>query len=280
MQKVGVVGAGTMGSGIAQCFITSGYNVVLNDINSDYLRKAINKINNNLNYLVTKEKMTEIEKNEIIDRLEWSTDLSKLAGTDLIIEAVSENMSSKIDVFKQLEKICNDRAIFASNTSALSITEIAANIDRKEKVLGIHFFNPAPVMKLVELIITDATSETTLQTIKKLFTTIGKEVVEIEESPGFIVNRLLIPMINEAIFLLYEGIADKEDIDSAMKYGANHPLGPLTLADLIGLDICLMIMDTFYLEFRDSKYRACPLLRKKVRAGELGRKTGKGFYAY
>ncbi|MFP4015847.1 MAG: 3-hydroxybutyryl-CoA dehydrogenase [Halanaerobiales bacterium] len=280
MQHIGVVGAGTMGSGIAQIFATAGFEVILTDINKEYLLEANKKIENNLTYLVSREKKTEQEKVNILNHLKYTTDLSELAKVDLIIEAVSEDIDIKIEIFKKLDELCKTDTILASNTSALSITEIASNVSRTDKVIGTHFFNPVPVMKLVELIKAATTSKKTVETVRKIVLTTDKEIVEVEESPGFIVNRLLIPMINEAIFLLYEGIASKNDIDLSMKYGSNHPMGPLALADLIGLDVCLSIMETLYQEFNDSKYRPCPLLRKKVRAGELGKKTGRGFYLY
>ncbi len=269
-----------MGSGIAQIFANAGFEVILNDIKEVYLEDAVKKIEDNLDYLISKEKKTEDDKVEILDRLKSTTELSSLAEVDLIIEAVSEDLDLKKNIFQKLDKICKADTILASNTSALSITEIASSLQRMDKVIGMHFFNPVPVMKLVELIKAATSSEETLQLTRDILLSTGKEVVEVDENPGFIVNRLLIPMINEAIFLLYEGVAKKEDIDTAMKCGANHPLGPLALADLIGLDICLAIMETLYREFNDSKYRACPLLRKKVRAGELGRKSGEGFYSY
>ncbi len=278
--QVGIVGAGTMGSGIAQTFANAGFDVILNDIKVVYLEDAVKKIENNLEYLISKEKITEEDKTKIMDRLDCTTELSKLAEADLIIEAVSEDLGLKKNMFQKLDELCKTDTILASNTSALSISEIASSLQRMDKVIGVHFFNPVPVMNLVELIKAATTSEKTFQLTRDIILSTGKEVVEVEENPGFIVNRLLIPMINEAIYLLYEGVAKREDIDTAMKCGANHPLGPLALADLIGLDICLAIMETLYREFSDSKYRACPLLRKKVRAGELGRKSGKGFYSY
>lgn len=280
MQKIGVVGAGTMGSGIAQVFAAGGFQVVLQDIDSQYLGRGLNQIEKNLNYAVSKGKITEGEREKVLERIDFVTELDALADSDLIIEAVTEDINIKKEVFRELDEICKEGAILASNTSALSITEIAAYTGRPEKVLGVHFFNPVVVMKLVELIRGITTSEETFIKIKSIIEVINKVPVETQESPGFVVNRLLIPMINEAIFILNEGIASIEEIDKAMKYGANHPLGPLALADLIGLDVCLAIMDTLFKEFNDSKYRACPLLRKKVRAGQLGRKTGAGFYSY
>lgn len=280
MQKIGVVGAGTMGSGIAQVFAAGGLQVVLRDVDSQCLDRGLSLIQNNLNYSVSKEKITEKEKEQLLERIDFTTELHDLADSDLIIEAVTEDINIKKEVFRKLDEICKEGTILASNTSALSITEIAAYTGRPEKVLGVHFFNPVVVMKLVELIRGITTSEETFNKIKGIIEMINKVPVETQESPGFVVNRLLIPMINEAIFVLNEGIASAEEIDRAMKYGANHPLGPLALADLIGLDVCLAIMNTLYREFNDSKYRACPLLRKKVRAGQLGSKTGIGFYSY
>ncbi|MFP4661616.1 MAG: 3-hydroxybutyryl-CoA dehydrogenase [Halanaerobiales bacterium] len=280
MKQIAIVGAGTMGSGIAQVFASAGYSVILNDLKMDFLDNAFLKIEKNLDYLIRKEKITVEEKEEILGRLEKTTDLSSISEADLVIEAVTEKMDIKKEIFQKLDDICKQNTILASNTSALSVSEIALSVERTDKVMGIHFFNPVPVMRLVELIKAANTSEQTFQSVKKLVKSTGKVIVEVEESPGFIVNRLLIPLINEAIFLLYEGVASKEDIDNAIKYGANHPMGPLALADLIGLDVCLSIMETLYKDFSDPKYRTCPLLLKKVRAGELGKKTGKGFYSY
>ena len=224
--------------------------------------------------------MTEEDKEAILERITGTTDLALAADCDLVIEAAVENMEIKKSIFSELDRICKESAILASNTSSLSITEVASATKRPDKVIGMHFFNPAPVMKLVEIIRGMATSKETFEAVKEISTAIGKEPVEVAEAPGFVVNRILIPMINEASFILQEGIASVEDIDTSMKYGANHPMGPLALGDLIGLDVCLAIMDVLYNETGDSKYRASSLLRKYVRAGYLGRKTGRGFYTY
>ena len=224
--------------------------------------------------------MTEETKEDILSRISGTTDMNLAADCDLVVEAAIENMKIKKEIFAELDKICKPETILASNTSSLSITEVASATNRPEKVIGMHFFNPAPVMKLVEIIRGMATSQETFDAVKELSVAIGKEPVEVEEAPGFVVNRILIPMINEASFILQEGIASVEDIDTAMKYGANHPMGPLALGDLIGLDVCLAIMDVLYNETGDTKYRSSSILRKYVRAGWLGRKSGRGFYIY
>ncbi|QTL97369.1 3-hydroxybutyryl-CoA dehydrogenase [Iocasia frigidifontis] len=280
MKKIGIVGAGTMGSGIAQTIAQSGYEVILRDIEQDFVDQGLAKIEKNLARSVQKERISAAEKDAVSGRITGTTELSKLADADLIIEAITEQMEIKKRVFQELDELCSPETILASNTSALSITEIATTTKRPDKVLGIHFFNPVPVMKLVELIKSITTAEETFNKAKEFVEKIGKTPVEVNEAPGFVVNRILIPMINEAAFILYEGIAKVDEIDTAMKLGANHPLGPLALGDLVGLDVCLAIMETLYNEFGDSKYRPCPLLRKKVRAGHLGRKTGRGFFEY
>lgn len=280
MKKIGIVGAGTMGSGIAQTVAASGYEVILRDIEQGFVDQGLAKIEKNLARSVQKERISPDEKDDITGRITGTTDLAKLADADLVIEAITEKMEIKKKVFQELDELCTPETILASNTSALSITEIATTTKRPDKVLGIHFFNPVPVMKLVELIKSITTAEDTFNKAKEFVKKIAKTPVEVNEAPGFVVNRILIPMINEATFILYEGIAKAEEIDTAMKLGANHPLGPLALGDLVGLDVCLAIMETLYNEFGDSKYRPCPLLRKKVRAGQLGRKTGRGFFEY
>lgn len=280
MKKVCVLGAGTMGAGIAQAFAAKGFDVVLRDIKDEFVERGIKGIDKNLSRSVTKGKITEEAKTEILTRITGTVDLNQAADCDLVVEAAVENMKIKQEIFKELDNICKPETILASNTSSLSITEVAAATNRADKVIGMHFFNPAPIMKLVEIIKGMATSQETFDAIKELSVGIGKEPVEVAEAPGFVVNRILIPMINEAVGILSEGIASAEDIDTAMKLGANHPMGPLALGDLIGLDVCLAIMDVLYNETGDSKYRASSLLRKYVRAGWLGRKSGRGFFNY
>lgn len=280
MEKIFVLGAGTMGAGIVQAFAQKGYEVIVRDIKDEFVERGIAGINKNLSKLVSKGKMTEEAKEDILSRISGTTDMNLAADCDLVVEAAIENMKIKKEIFAELDKICKPETILASNTSSLSITEVASATNRPEKVIGMHFFNPAPVMKLVEIIRGMATSQETFDAVKELSVAIGKEPVEVEEAPGFVVNRILIPMINEASFIFQEGIASVEDIDTAMKYGANHPMGPLALGDLIGLDVCLAIMDVLYNETGDTKYRSSSILRKYVRAGWLGRKSGRGFYNY
>lgn len=280
MKKVFILGAGTMGSGIAQAFAAKGYEVIIRDIKDEFVQGGLNKINKSLSKRVSKGKMTEEDKETILKRVSGTTDMNLAEDCDLVVEAAIENMDIKKQIFSQLDEVCKPETILASNTSSLSITEIASATKRADRVIGMHFFNPAPVMKLVEVIKGMSTSEETLNKVKEIAKEIGKDPVEVAEAPGFVVNRILIPMINEAIGIYSEGIASIEDIDKAMMLGANHPMGPLALGDLIGLDVCLAIMDILYKETGDSKYRANPLLRKYVRAGYLGRKSGKGFYNY
>ncbi|MBM6836720.1 3-hydroxybutyryl-CoA dehydrogenase [Clostridium saudiense] len=280
MEKIFVLGAGTMGAGIVQAFAQKGYEVIVRDIKDEFVERGIAGINKGLSKQVAKGKMTEEVKEEILSRISGTTDMNLAADCDLVVEAAVENMKIKKEIFTELDRICKPEAILASNTSSLSITEVASATSRPDKVIGMHFFNPAPVMKLVEIIRGMATSQETFDAVKEVSLSLGKEPVEVKEAPGFVVNRILIPMINEASFILQEGIASVEDIDTAMKYGANHPMGPLALGDLIGLDVCLAIMDVLYNETGDTKYRASSVLRKYVRAGWLGRKTGKGFYDY
>lgn len=280
MKKIFVLGAGTMGAGIVQAFAQKGCEVIVRDIKDEFVDRGIAGITKGLEKQVAKGKMTEEVKVEILSRISGTTDMNLAADCDLVVEAAIENMKIKKEIFAELDGICKPETILASNTSSLSITEVASATKRPDKVIGMHFFNPAPIMKLVEIIKGIATSEETFEAVKNLSVEIGKEPVEVAEAPGFVVNRILIPMINEASFILQEGIASVEDIDTAMKYGANHPMGPLALGDLIGLDVCLAIMDVLFNETGDSKYRASSILRKYVRAGWLGRKSGKGFYDY
>ncbi len=277
--KIAVIGSGTMGSGIAQVLATK-HQVVVRDIMPEALEKAKVRIHKGYERNVAKGRMTEEEMKVAVENLTTSDKIEDIKDCDLIIEAATENPKIKKAIFQELDEVCDEKTILASNTSSLSITDIGAATKRPNKVVGMHFFNPVPAMKLVEIISGQVTDEEVKNTIIELSKEIGKTPVEVAEAPGFVVNRILVPMINEGIGIFAEGVASAEDIDAAMKLGANHPMGPLELGDLIGLDVVLAIMDVLYDEFRDPKYRAHTLLRKMVRAGQLGRKTGKGFYEY
>jgi 3-hydroxybutyryl-CoA dehydrogenase len=280
MKKIGVLGTGTMGAGIIQVLAQNGYEVVLRARRQTSVDGGMATVEKNLSKLVAKEKITEEEKAAVMGRIQGSTDINIVKDADLIIEAATEDMEAKKALFKELDELCKPETIIATNTSALSITEIAAATGRADKIIGMHFFNPVPMMKLVEIVRGLSTSDETRETILELTRALGKTPVDVAEAPGFVVNRILIPMINEAVGILADGVADAEGIDQAMMLGANHPMGPLALGDLVGLDVCLAIMDTLYTEFGDTKYRAHPLLRKMVRGNKLGRKTGVGFYDY
>ena len=276
--KVGVIGAGNMGSGIAQAFVQGGYDIALCDIKAEWAAGGKEKIKKNLAKMVAKGKIDQAAMDGMLDRIVTGLKEDICADCDLIVEAAFEDMKVKHETFAALDAICKEDCIFASNTSSLSITEMGRGV--KHQVVGMHFFNPAPVMKLIEVTAGLDTKPETVEAIKKISLELGKTPVQVNEAPGFVVNRILIPLINEGAFILMEGVASAEDIDTAMKLGANHPMGPLELGDLVGLDICLAIMETLYKEFGDSKYRPCPLIKKMVRAGKLGRKTGEGFYKY
>jgi len=280
MKTIGVLGSGTMGAGIMQVCAMAGYNVVQRSRRQTSVDGGRATVEKNLSKLVAKEKISQEDMDAAMARISGSTDISIIKDADFVIEAATEDMEAKKALFKELDELCKPEAIIATNTSALSITEIAAATNRPDKIIGMHFFNPVPMMKLVEVVKGLATSEETREAVLALCADLNKTPVDVEEAPGFVVNRVLIPMINEAVGILADGVADAEGIDTAMKLGANHPMGPLALGDLIGLDVCLAIMETLYNEFGDTKYRPHPLLRKMVRANKLGRKTGVGFFDY
>ena len=280
MKKIVVIGGGTMGLDIAHTFARSGNQVVVREINEEFANKAKDRLVATLDKMVARGKMEEAKKNEILGNMTFTSELASAADADLVVEAAVENLDVKKKIFAELDELCKPETILATNTSSISITAIAAATKRADRFIGMHFFNPATVMKLVEVIRGEHTSDETFKAIWDLSEAIGKVPVEVNEAPGFVVNKILIPMINEAIDLVYTGVATVEGIDNAMKLGANHPIGPLALGDMVGLDVCLAIMDTIYNETHDPKYRASLLLRKMVRAGKLGRKTGEGFYKY
>jgi 3-hydroxybutyryl-CoA dehydrogenase len=280
INTIGVIGAGQMGSGIAQVAAISGLSVIMSDINEDLVRRGLNSITKNLAKNVEKGKISAEEKAAILGRLRTTVNLKDMAAAEVVIEAATENETLKFQLFRELDAICQPTAILATNTSSIPIGRIAAQTKRSGKVIGMHFMNPVPVMQLVELIRALTTTDETFELTRDLCLKFGKTPAEASDYPGFLINRILMPMINEAVYCLYQGVGSRENIDTVMRLGANHPMGPLALADLIGLDTCLAIMETLFTGFCDSKYRPCPLLRKYVEAGWLGRKTGRGFYDY
>ena len=280
IQRIAVVGAGTMGNGIAHVFARSGYSVILCDIEQKYLERGLATIAKNLDREVTKNKVTEGQKSETLKRIEPTVERSRLAECDVVVEAASEKLEIKSELFRDLDRICRPEVILASNTSSISITKLAAVTNRPQKVIGMHFFNPVPVMKLVEIVRGLATSDETFQTVRELALKLEKTPVEVNDAPGFVSNRVLMPLLNEAMFAVMEGVATPEAVDEVFKLGMNHPMGPLTLADFIGLDVCLDIMRVLHSGLGDPKYRPCPLLVKMVDAGWHGKKSGRGFYKY
>jgi len=280
ISKIGVVGAGTMGSGISQICALKGYHVTMQDISEPLLEGGLAVISKSLDRLLDREKISAEEKDASIGRIRSTTELATMSDCDLVIEAATENIDLKTRIFSELNSVCGPTAILASNTSSLSLTSLASFSGRPGRVIGMHFFNPVPMMALVEVIRALQTSDETFNATDKFIRSLGKTPVTVKDSPGFVVNRMLVPMINEAAFILYEGLATAEEIDAAMKLGAGHPMGPLALADMIGIDVCLYVMNILFNEFSDSKFRPCPLLKQMVAAGYLGRKSGKGFFDY
>jgi 3-hydroxybutyryl-CoA dehydrogenase len=280
IKSFGVIGAGTMGNGIAQTAARAGLSVVMRDVTDEFIKRGLSTIDKSLQRDVDKQRLASQEKQEIISRINPTTELADLSNCDFVVEAITEDLAVKSDVISQLDRLVKPEVILASNTSSISITRLAAVTSRPDRFIGMHFMNPVPVMKLVEVIRGIATSDETYQRTRELAEAMGKIPVEVNDAPGFVSNRVLMPMINEAVFALYEGVGTAEAIDQIMKLGMNHPMGPLQLADFIGLDVCLAIMNVLYDGFSDSKYRPCPLLKKYVDAGWLGRKSGKGFYEY
>ena len=278
--RIGVIGAGTMGRGIVQVCAASGFDVVMSDVSEQAVAAGLTAIGKQLAREVEKARMSAAEKDVVLSRIATATGIEAMAGVDVCIEAAPENPQVKVDLFRALESVCREDVLLASNTSSISLTKIAGACARPERVVGMHFFNPVPVMKLVEIIRAMQTSDATFDAARVLAGRLGKTAVAVADSPGFVVNRMLVPMINEAVFAYAEGLASAEEIDLAMQLGLSHPIGPLRLADLIGIDVCLDVMEVMYREFSDSKYRPCPLLRKMVDAGRLGRKSGRGFYEY
>ncbi|GAB2529978.1 3-hydroxybutyryl-CoA dehydrogenase [Simplicispira piscis] len=280
IKTIGIIGAGTMGNGIAQACAVSGINVVMVDISDAAVQKGLATVSGSLDRLIKKEKMTQADKDTALARIKTSTSYDDLKAAQLVIEAATENYELKLKILKQVDGIVGPDVIIASNTSSISITKLAAATSRADKFIGMHFFNPVPMMALVEIIRGLQTSDATHDAVKTMALALGKSPITVKNAPGFVVNRILVPMINEAFFVLAEGLATPEDIDAGMKLGCNQPIGPLALADMVGLDVCLAVMDVYLQEFGDSKYRACPLLREMVAAGRLGRKTGQGVYRY